>query len=75
MNGADAVAKCLELQGVKTVFGYPGVAICPVYDSLMNTDIHPVLVRSEANARHPEWRAFPANRAYASAQAVRALPT
>lgn len=52
MNGADAVAKCLELQGVKTVFGYPGVAICPVYDSLMNTDIHPVLVRSEANAAH-----------------------
>ena len=52
MNGADAVAKCLELQGVKTVYGYPGVAICPVYDSLMNTDIHPVLVRSEANAAH-----------------------
>ncbi len=52
MNGADAVAKCLELQGVKTVYGYPGVAICPVYDSLLNTDIHTVLVRSEANAAH-----------------------
>ena len=52
MNGADAVAKCLENQGVKTVYGYPGVAICPVYDSLLNTDIHTVLVRSEANAAH-----------------------
>ena len=52
MNGADAVAKCLELQGVKTVYGYPGVAICPVYDSLIDTEIHTVLVRSEANAAH-----------------------
>ena len=52
MNGADAVAKCLELQGVTTVYGYPGVAICPVYDSLINTNIHAVLVRSEANAAH-----------------------
>ncbi|MBQ9329106.1 MAG: biosynthetic-type acetolactate synthase large subunit [Solobacterium sp.] len=52
MNGADAVAKCLELQGVKTVYGYPGVAICPVYDSILKTDIHTVLVRSEANAAH-----------------------
>ncbi len=52
MNGADAVAKCLELQGVKTVYGYPGVAICPVYDSLIDTGIHTVLVRSEANAAH-----------------------
>ena len=52
MNGADAVAKCLELEGVTTVYGYPGVAICPVYDSLINTNIHPVLVRSEANAAH-----------------------
>ena len=52
MNGADAVAKSLELQGVTTVYGYPGVAICPVYDSLINTNIHAVLVRSEANAAH-----------------------
>ena len=52
MNGADAVAKCLELQGVTTVYGYPGVAICPVYDSLLDTKIHSVLVRSEANAAH-----------------------
>ena len=52
MNGADAAAKCLELAGVKTVYGYPGVAICPVFDSLLNTDIHAVLVRSEANAAH-----------------------
>lgn len=52
MNGAEAVAKCLELEGVKTVFGYPGVAICPVFDALLKTEIHSVLVRSEANAAH-----------------------
>ena len=29
MLGADAIVKCLEEEGVTTVFGYPGVAICP----------------------------------------------
>lgn len=29
MIGADAIIKCLEEEGVSTVFGYPGVAICP----------------------------------------------
>lgn len=52
MNGAQAIAKCLEAQGVKTIYGYPGVAICPVFDSLLETNIHTVLVRSEANAAH-----------------------
>lgn len=52
MNGAQAIAKSLQMQGVKTVFGYPGVAICPVFDSLLETDIHSVLVRIEANAAH-----------------------
>ena len=52
MNGAEAAAKCLELEGVKIIFGYPGVAICPVFDALLNTNIHCVLVRSEANAAH-----------------------
>lgn len=28
MLGADAIIKCLEEEGVKYVFGYPGVAIC-----------------------------------------------
>ena len=27
MIGADAIIKCLEEEGVSTVFGYPGVAI------------------------------------------------
>ncbi len=52
MNGADAIVKCLELEGVTTVFGYPGVAICPFYDSILDTQIQTILVRTEQNAAH-----------------------
>lgn len=52
MNGADAMVKCLELEGVKNVYGYPGVAICPFYNSILNSDIRSILVRTEQNAAH-----------------------
>ena len=52
MIGADAVVRCLELEGVKTIFGYPGVAICPFFNSILNTDIEAILVRTEQNAAH-----------------------
>ncbi|MBQ8176118.1 MAG: biosynthetic-type acetolactate synthase large subunit [Oscillospiraceae bacterium] len=46
------MVKCLENEGVKVVFGYPGAAICPFYDELTKSDIHHVLVRREDNAGH-----------------------
>ncbi len=52
MTGADVMAKCLEMEGTKVVFGYPGVAICPFFDAMSNTDIDMVLVRTEQNAGH-----------------------
>lgn len=52
MNGADAIIKCLSAEGVKVVFGYPGVAICPFYNSILQSDIQTVLVRTEQNAAH-----------------------
>lgn len=52
MNGAQAMVKCLEMEGVKTVFGYPGVAICPFYDSILDSEIRTVLIRTEQNAAH-----------------------
>ena len=52
MTGADAIVKCLELENVKYVFGYPGVAICPFYDSILDSDIQTVLIRTEQNAAH-----------------------
>ena len=52
MTGADAMVKCLQDQGIKVVFGYPGVAIAPFYNSLYNSDIKSVLVRQEQNGGH-----------------------
>ncbi|MCR4587849.1 MAG: biosynthetic-type acetolactate synthase large subunit [Lachnospiraceae bacterium] len=52
MIGADAIVKCLEAEGVEMVYGYPGVAICPFYNSILNTDIRTVLIRTEQNAAH-----------------------
>ena len=52
MIGADAIVKCLEAEGVTTVFGYPGVAICPFYNSILDSDIRTVLIRTEQNAAH-----------------------
>ena len=52
MLGADAIIKCLEEEGVKYVFGYPGVAICPFYNSILNSPIETILIRTEQNAAH-----------------------
>lgn len=34
VKGAEAVLKCLIEEGTQYIFGYPGGAIMPVYDSL-----------------------------------------
>ncbi|MBP3736312.1 MAG: biosynthetic-type acetolactate synthase large subunit, partial [Lachnospiraceae bacterium] len=52
MTGAEVLVKCLEKEGVELLFGYPGVAICPFFDALLDTQIRPVLVREEQNAAH-----------------------
>lgn len=52
MTVAKAMTECLKAEGVTTVFGYPGAAICPFYDELYNTDIKHVLVRHEVNGGH-----------------------
>ena len=52
MNGADIMVKCLEEEGVEVLYGYPGVAICPFYNSILSSDIEAVLIRTEQNAAH-----------------------
>lgn len=52
MNGAEAIIKCLEKEKVTHVFGYPGVAICPFYDAILESDIKTILIRTEQNAAH-----------------------
>ncbi|MCP9484501.1 MAG: biosynthetic-type acetolactate synthase large subunit [Gaiellaceae bacterium MAG52_C11] len=52
-NGADAVLRSLEAEGVDVVFGIPGGAILPIYDALARgTSIHHVLARHEQGAGH-----------------------
>ncbi len=52
MNGAEAMVKCLELEGITTIFGYPGVAIAPFYDAIGKSSVRHILVRQEQAAGH-----------------------
>jgi len=52
MDGGQALLKALEFEGVEVVFGYPGGAILPVYDSVINAGLRHVLVRHEQGAGH-----------------------
>ena len=52
LNGAKAMVKCLEAEGITKVFGYPGVAIAPFYNGLYDSKIEHVLVREEQSAGH-----------------------
>jgi len=52
ITGAQAVMKSLEALGVDTVFGYPGGAILPAYDPLIEAGFEHVLVRHEQGAVH-----------------------
>src|SRR5438876_8447199 len=51
--GADIVIKALLDQGVDVVFGYPGGAVLPIYDSLFKQNaLRHILVRQEGGAVH-----------------------
>ncbi|HWP97977.1 MAG TPA: biosynthetic-type acetolactate synthase large subunit [Syntrophomonadaceae bacterium] len=53
LKGAEILLKCLEEEGVDTVFGYPGGQILPVYDALyQQTKIKHILTRHEQGAVH-----------------------
>ena len=53
MTGAEALVRSLEDLGVKDVFGVPGGAILPVYDSIKDdTKFRFVLMRHEQAAGH-----------------------
>jgi acetolactate synthase-1/2/3 large subunit len=51
--GAQIMWECLVREGVKTIFGYPGGANLPIYDTMPQFPaIHHVLVRHEQGASH-----------------------
>src|SRR5918911_1595309 len=51
-TGAQIIWECLVHEGVRTVFGYPGGAILPAYDAMLDYPIRHVLVRHEQGAGH-----------------------
>jgi acetolactate synthase-1/2/3 large subunit len=51
-TGAQIIWEGLVHEGVKTVFGYPGGAILPAYDAMLDYPIRHVLVRHEQGATH-----------------------
>jgi len=57
MTGAEMVIKALADQGVEYVFGYPGGAVLPIYDELIQQEgrqakVKHILVRQEGGAVH-----------------------
>ena len=52
LSGAQILWECLVREGVDTVFGYPGGAILPAYDAMLDYPIRHVLVRHEQGGCH-----------------------
>jgi len=52
LTGAQLIWEALAREGVDVVFGYPGGAIMPGYDAMIDYPIHHVLVRHEQGAAH-----------------------
>ncbi len=54
ISGAEALLRSLIEEGVDTIFGYPGGAIMPVYDKLLDYEdrLKHILTRHEQGAAH-----------------------
>lgn len=54
ISGSEALMRSLEHEGVKTLFGYPGGAIMPVFDAFYDhrDRLNHILVRHEQGAAH-----------------------
>ena len=53
LNGSEILVRCLQAEGVKYLWGYPGGAVLYIYDALYKQDaIQHVLVRHEQAAVH-----------------------
>lgn len=56
MNTADHIIECLANEGVRQVFGYPGIGNQALLDSIYRrSDINLVLVRHEQVAGRQIW--------------------
>lgn len=51
-TGSQILLECLRLEGVDTIFGYPGGTVINIYDDLMDSPIKHILTRHEQAAVH-----------------------
>ncbi len=51
-TGSEILLRCLIEEGVEVVFGYPGGAVLPIYDSLYQGALKHLLARHEQGAVH-----------------------
>ena len=52
LSGAQIFVDCLQQEGVKTIFGFPGGAVLNLYDALYDSNTQHILVRHEQGAVH-----------------------
>lgn len=52
VTGAETLLRCLILEQVEYIFGYPGGAVLPIYDSLYGSYFKHILTRHEQGAIH-----------------------
>lgn len=54
MDGAQALVRCLENEGVEYIFGISGGSVIPIFDAIIttNTKIKMILTRHEQGATH-----------------------
>ncbi|WP_373284619.1 biosynthetic-type acetolactate synthase large subunit [Kroppenstedtia guangzhouensis] len=51
-SGSEILLRCLIEEGVEVIFGYPGGAVLPIYDSLYHGAVKHLLARHEQGAIH-----------------------
>ena len=76
-TGAQIVWEVLTARGRRVVFGYPGGAIMPAYDAMLEYPIRHVLVRHEQGAAHMAdgYARASGRSAWRSRRRARARPT
>ena len=51
-TGAQILLESLQMEGVDTIFGFPGGAVIDIYDALLHSPLRHILVRHEQAAVH-----------------------
>ncbi len=52
MNGAEAIIRCLELEGIDKIFSYPGGSVLSLFEAIRTSAIENILTRTEQGAAH-----------------------